>query len=704
MTSSPETPRRTGGWRLSDSTSTYLRSAAEQPIEWHPWGPEPFELAKRTGRPILLDIGASWCHWCHVMDEGTYSDGEVARLLGQHFIAVKVDRDENPEVDRRYQRQVSALTGEGGWPLTGFLTPDGEVFLGGTYFPPSDGMGRPGFRRVLKEVARLWADEPERIRQNSQAIREALERGRERRTASASPLAEFIGGVRSAVFAAYDPVNGGFGMAPKFPHPTAVSLLLWDSFANDTAQSADRARETLARMADGGVYDQVGGGFHRYSVDEGWHIPHFEKMGVDNAALLATYVEGAQRFGDPRFEETVQGILGWVREVLEDPAGGFGSSQDADNAPGDDGNFFTWTRGELKEVLSGDDLRFATRFFGVGSDGRMHHDPERNVLFRLVPPAEAAAGLHLPGGPTGALARVVARLRAARGQRPNPTVDRALYADINGRFIGAFARAGAFTLDALVIAEARRAADRFLREAYRPGEGMAHRLDPAGPKGFGLLEDQVAFAYGLVELAGATADPKYVTPAVELLELVDREFRGEDGVLRDIAPRLYDGTPLGALSEPSYPLEDSPHLSANASTVMTFLRLSALIKDDRWRAKANALLPPLAARIGSAGLFASGSALAAGLSLSGPATVVVEGTGPRAEELFRAARRAWHPNVWVFRGTPPPPFSLPEELALATAGGETRALVCFGTSCAPPVTAPEAVAPLLASAGRALRP
>jgi uncharacterized protein len=704
MAPPPETARRSGGWRLSDSTSTYLRSAAEQPIEWHPWGPEPFELAKRTGRPILLDIGASWCHWCHVMDEGTYSDGEVARLLGQHFVAVKVDRDENPEVDRRYQRQVSALTGEGGWPLTGFLTPDGEVFLGGTYFPATDGMGRPGFRRVLKEVARLWTDEPERIRQNSQAIRDALGRGRERRAGVASPLGDFIGGVRSAVFAAYDPVNGGFGMAPKFPHPTAVSLLMWDEFANQTAQSADRAKETLLRMADGGVYDQVGGGFHRYSVDEGWHIPHFEKMGVDNAALLSTYVEGAQRFGEARFEETIQGILGWVREILEDPAGGFGSTQDADNAPGDDGNYFTWSRGELKEVLAGDDFRFTTRFFGVGSDGRMPHDADRNVLFRLVPAAEAAEGLNLPGGATSALARVLAQLRAARSRRSPPTVDRALYSDINGRFIGAFARAGAFTLDPLVIADARRAADRFLREAYRPGVGMAHRLDPSGPKGFGLLEDQVAFAYGLVELAGATADPKYIPPAVDLLGLVDREFRGEDGVLRDIAPRLYDGTPLGALSDPSYPLEDSPHLSANASTILTFLRLSALIKDDRWREKANALLPAVAARIGSAGLFASGSALAAGLALSGPATVVVEGSGPHADELLRAARRAWHPNVWVFRGTPPPPFSLPEELAAASTGGAPRALVCFGSSCAPPVTSPGEVAPLLASAGRASRP
>jgi len=691
---------RTGGWRLASSTSTYLRSAAEQPIEWHPWGPEPFEIAKRTGRPILLDIGASWCHWCHVMDEGTYSDGEVARLLLQDFVAVKVDRDENPEVDRRYQRQIGALTGEGGWPLTGFLTPDGEVFLGGTYFPPTDDHGRPGFRRVLKEVARLWSEEPEHIRQNATAIRDSLARTRAHRAAVAAPLTEFIAGVRADVLSSYDPVHGGFGMAPKFPHPTAVSLLLWDSFANGTAASADRAKETLLRMAEGGVYDQVGGGFHRYSVDEGWHIPHFEKMGVDNATLLIAYVEGAQRFGDARLEETVRGTLGWAREVLEDPLGGFGSSQDADNAPGDDGNYFTWTRSEIKAVLSGDDLRFATRVFGIGTDGRMHHDPERNVLFRMLPAEEAAAGLALAGGPSTALERVIGELRTARSRRSPPTVDRALYADINGRFIGAFARAGAFLSDPTVLADARRAADRFLREAYRPGEGIAHRIDPGGPKGFGLLEDQVAFASGLVELAGATADPKYVRPAVELLELVDREFRGEDGLFRDIAPRLYDGIAVGAIAEPSYPLEDSPHLSANASAAMTFLRISSLLKEDGWRTKAHALLAPIAARIGSAGLFASGSALAAGLAITGPATIVVEGNGVASDALLRAARRAWHPNAFTFRGAPPPPFSLPEEMASGGTGGEPRALLCFGSSCAPPITDPNGIAPLLVSGGR----
>ncbi len=682
--------------RLASSTSAYLRAAAEQPIDWHPWSAEAFELARRTRRPILLDIGASWCHWCHVMDEGTYADPEVARLLRTHFVAVKVDRDEHPEIDRRYQRQVGALTGEGGWPLTGFLTPDGEVFLGGTYFPPTDGHGRPGFRRVLKEVARLWDEEPQRIRENAQQIQGALGRMRARRGPAGVALEEFLLAVRGEIASSYDPVNGGFGMAPKFPHPTAVSFLLWDEFAHGTTVSGQRARETLLRMADGGMYDQIGGGFHRYSVDEGWHIPHFEKMGVDNAALLLAYAEGVQRFGDPRLLEVVRGTIGWVRGTLEDPAGGFASSQDADNAPGDDGDYFTWTRAEMKEVLEGDELKFATRFFGVGTDGRMPPDPERNVLFRLLPASEAAAGLSLPGGPDATLERVVARLAGARARRPTPAVDRAVYADINGRFIAAFARADAVVGDPTVLADARRAADRFLRDAYRPGEGVAHRVGPDGASGFGLLEDQIAFASGLVELAGVTADPGYVRAAVELFETVDREFRGEDGLLRDLSPRLYDGPSVPGLAEASYPLEDSPHLSANSAAALAWYRLASLVHDDRWRTKADALVPPIVARVGQSGLFAAGAAWAAGLAGTEPAHVVVEGTGPDADRLFAAARRAWHPNVWVFRGTPPAPFSLPAELASAGPGATSRALVCVGNSCAPPVTDPSAIAALLA--------
>ena len=689
--------------RLAAARSAYLRSAAEQAIDWYPWGSDPFEVARRTGRPLLLDVGAAWCHWCHVMDETTYADPEVARLLGEHFVAVKVDRDERPEVDRRYQRQVGALTGEGGWPLTAFLTPDGQVFLGGTFFPPDDGHGRPGFRRVLAEVARLWREEPERVAENARGIQESLRRMREARPGTSRGPGPFVHETVAAIRSAFDPVHSGFGGAPKFPHPSAIALLLQDDATSGGSRSAELARLTLFAMADGGLYDHVGGGFHRYSVDEGWHIPHFEKMAIDNAALLAAYADGFARFHEARFAEVARGTVAWSREVLGDPAGGWGSSQDADNAAGDDGSYFTWTRGELKEILAPDELRFAVRLFGIDTDGRMPHDPARNVLFRLLPPGDAAAHLALPGGSEAALATVLEKLRQARGARPSPAVDRALYADLNGRFIGAYARAGATLGDVTAVADARRAADRWLREAYRPDRGIAHRLEPDGARGYGLLDDQVSFAAGLIELAAATAAPSYAEAATSLLGLVDREFRGEGGLLRDVAPSLYDGPTVGGIAEPAYPLEDTPHLSANSAAALAFLRLGALVHDDRWTRTAAGLVGPLSARLAGAGLFGAGAALAAGLLAIEPATVVVDGSGAPADELVRAARTTWHPNSFVFAGRPAAPFSAPVGEAPSLAPGSARAFICFGTACAPPVVAADALRALL-TAGRVTVP
>ncbi|NNN18082.1 MAG: thioredoxin domain-containing protein [Thermoplasmata archaeon] len=699
MEPGPPEPGHPHGWRLAGSSSAYLRAASEQPIDWHPWGNEAFDVARRSGRPILLDIGASWCHWCHVMDEGTYSDAEVARLLGEHFVAIKVDRDEHPEIDRRYQRQVGALTGEGGWPLTGFLTPDGEVFLGGTYYPPTDGHGRPGFRRLLAEIARLWKEEPDQLHRHAQSIRDALERMRSTRPAPGRSLEGFISGILAQVHQGYDPVNGGFGFAPKFPHPTAVSLLLWEEYSRRTPVSGERARENLQRMADGGIYDQIGGGFHRYSVDEAWHIPHFEKMASDNAALLAAYVEGAQRFADPRFEQVIGGIVNWVRTTLLDPEGGFGASQDADNAPGDDGSFYTWTRAEMRGALEEAEFKVASRFFGAGSDGRMPEDPQRNVLFRLMPIAEVASNLGVSESSARAtLERSIEKLRAARARRPQPIVDRARHADLNGAMAFAFARAGEFLGDVGIVNDARAAVDRILEGAYRPGRGVAHQIEPTGPSGFGLLDDQVQIARALTELAGVMGEPRYAGHADEILSLIDREFRGEDGLLRDLVPGLHDGPTIGSLQDPSYPLEDSPHLAANSSAALTFLRYSALVHDDRWREKAAALLLPISSRIGGAGIFGAGAAWAAGLLQTPAVTIVVEGSGPEADELERIARRTWHPNRWVFRGTPPPPFSPP---GLTRAGtGAVRALVCVGTSCLAPITDGAALSETIGKAGR----
>jgi uncharacterized protein len=698
MASSPRPAPRSAS-RLASSSSAYLRAASEQAIDWHPWGREPFDLARRTGRPVLLDIGASWCHWCHVMDETTYSDLEVARLIAQGFVAVKVDRDEHPEVDRRYQQQVGALTGEGGWPLTGFLTVDGELFLGGTFFPPSDAHGRPGFRRVLQEVSRLWSDEPERVRGNAQGIQEALRRMREAPVGERADLAAFVDSVRLALDASYDPVHAGFGSAPKFPHPSAVEFQLWDAFAAHRTESADRARETLLRMADGGLYDQVGGGFHRYSVDEGWHVPHFEKMAIDNAELLHAYVAGFRRFGEPRFEEVVRGTLGWATSVLADPDGGWGASQDADNAPGDDGGYFTWTRAELRSALDPEELRLVTRFFGVGTDGRMPHDPDRNVLFRMIPLSDAAGGLSLRESPERVLAAALDKLRAVRARRPPPTVDRALYAHINGRFVGAFAKA-ADALDVPSLRDvARRAADRWLDRGYSVERGVPHRLAADGPAGYGLLDDQVSMATGLLELAVSTSEGKYLEAAAGLLDLVEREFRGEGALYRDLAPALYDGPKVGAAAIDAYPLEDSPHLSANAAAALASVRLGSVVHDEARIDRARALLGEVARRIPGAGLFATGSALAAGLLATPAMSVVVEGRGQEAARLLRVARRSWHPNLAVFAGRPRPPFALAAEFPDPGGPGDARALVCSGTSCGPPVSDPDVLARWIAAGG-----
>jgi uncharacterized protein len=687
-----------GAWRLAGSSSAYLRGAREQSIDWYPWGEDAFEAAKRLNRPVLLDVGAVWCHWCHVMDEGTYSDDTVARLIGQHFVAVKVDRDANPEVDRRYQRQVNALTGEGGWPLTAFLTPTGETFFGGTYFPPQSGLGRPGFRQVLLEISRLWREEPGKIRENTQALATALTH-EHHGTGRAAPLSnpEFVDSVRSSVQSSYDPVNGGFGTAPKFPHPTAVSFLLWDAFASNSEDSAARARLTLSRMADGGVYDHIGGGFHRYSVDEGWHIPHFEKMSVDNAALLSIYAEGYRRFHEDDFRDVIRGTVDWIQATLADPKGGFGASQDADNAPGDDGSYFTWSRPELKAVLDSTELRLVSRYFGVGSQGRMPHDPDRNVLFRLMSMEEAAEGTGLdPAQARRTLDDAVQKLAAARLRRHRPTVDPALYASLNGGFIRALTSASVVLDDPSLMDAARQTADRFLAEGYSAARGVAHQLAAPDARGFGHLEDQADFAWGLVELAGQTVNPTYLARAVELYELILSKFRVERMPLRDIAPDLYDGPSIAAVGEPAFPVEDMPHLSANSTVALGLLRLASLTGDERWQAEARQLITACLPRLERAGLFGAGVALAAGLAETEPVRVVVQGNGPEADALWRAARLAWHPNAWVFRGTPPSPFSLPEELAVAAKEPQVaRALVCWGTRCAPPITNPEALRELL---------
>ncbi len=694
--------------RLRDAASAYLRSASEQDIEWYPWGEEAFAVALEKGRPVLLDIGGGWCHWCHVMDEGTYSDPEVARLLREGFVAVKVDRDENPEVDRRYQQQVHALSGEGGWPLTAFLTPQGEAFLGGTYFPPTDGHGRPGFRRVLREVARLWREERAQLKEQAASVAEGMRAMHAREHEGSPELPAFVEGTLERCLQQYDPSHGGFGGAPKFPHPTAVALLLEHAHRTGDTRSAEAARRTLRGMADGGVFDQLEGGFHRYSVDEGWRVPHFEKMAIDNAHLLPVFLDGWNFFDEPRFGAIASQTVAWVMAVLgRDPKGGFGASQDADNAPGDDGSYFTWTSTELKSLLAPEEFQAIRWRFGLDGEACMPHDPSQNVLQQLFSEEEVAKHLQVPVAKVRDLSlHAMEKMRRARSQRPEPAVDPAKYASLNGLLIGALALAGRALGQEPHIERARASADRFLAGAFDPARGIAHVLGPRGGEGWGLLQDQCDFALGLLSLSEVTGEGRYLERARDLLQLARREFTlGPEGPLRDLAPQLYDGPKVGAWEGVHVPVEDTPHLSANASYLLASLHLSALTGAPGVPDGLGARLAPIVSRVQHGGLFAAGSALACALFAQPALRVVVEGEGPEAEALWRAAVGSYHPRKVLFRGAPSPPFALPEEVLGQTAGsnGRARALLCRGTVCRAPIVRPEELRAAIRSEGGAAR-
>src|SRR6266853_883055 len=384
---------------LKDSVSPYLRSAAHQPIAWYEWGDAAFARAKAENKPVLLDIGAVWCHWCHVIDRESYESAEIAKIINEHFIAVKVDRDERPDIDARYQSAVSALSGQGGWPLTGFLLPDGKPFYGGTYFPPDDQGGRPGFRRVLLAVADSYRNKRPDLERAANSLADAVAQAETFNGARAKFDLDVVDAQVQSITKLFDIRNGGFGQSPKFAHASAIELLLERYQETKEKHLLAMAETTLEKMARGGVYDQLAGGFHRYSVDERWLVPHFEKMSYDNSELLKNYLhasrvswsneEDSLRKPDanwyPKFSvfgEVAERIVIWVNEVLSDQEnGGFYASQDADQTLDDDGDYFTWTLDEVRAALTPEESRVVELRYDVEPRGEMHHNPAKNVLW-----------------------------------------------------------------------------------------------------------------------------------------------------------------------------------------------------------------------------------------------------------------------------------------------------------------------------------
>ena len=690
--------------RLANETSAYLKGAAHQPVDWFPWGDDAFRCARELDRPILLDIGASWCHWCHVIDRESYEDPKLAKTINEHFVAVKVDRDERPDVDARYQAAVGSLTGSGGWPLTAFLTPEGKVFYGGTYFPPRDAYGRPSFEHVLLAVAKHNRDNRAEAMRDAESLHQSLAERRASVMDAATVNEAFLKEGLDALRGEADPVNGGFGGAPKFPHTGTIEFLLATVHRTGATGLRDIVVRTLTAMAQGGVYDQIGGGFHRYSTDGQWIVPHFEKMLYDNAGLLSNYVHAWQLTGEPLFRETAKGILAWADEVLSDRThGGYYTSQDADVGLEDDGDYYTWTPEELKAALPAEEARVLAHRYDIGERGEIHHDPKRNVLYVAAAPQENADTLALPGEQVNALlSNGKARLKAARDQRVAPAVDRTMYASWNAMMISAAIEAAmAFGRDD-VRAFALKSLDMLWKRLWTAESGMWHALADGTRKIHGLLEDQIFLVDALLSAQTATGDPKWLRRAQEVMDYALKHFwDAEPAGFTDLAEDVRVSAELSLREIRRRPVEDSPYAGANAVAALCLQRLHALTGNDDYRLHHDEIMMSFAGEAARHGpIFCGTFFLAAELSLHPRAETVLLGARADAglQGLASAARETFAPGktILVAEGDETyVPDAVEHMRKTAEAKAGAVAFVCQGTTCSLPTSDPERLRALL---------
>ena len=696
--------------QLEYAASSYLRSAMHQPVQWHPWGEAAFARAQAENKPILLDIGAVWCHWCHVMDGESYEDPEIAALINQHFIAVKVDRDERPDVDARYQAAVSAISGQGGWPLTGFLTPDGRPYFGGTYFPRQDRYGRPGFGRILLAMAQVWRERRDEALETAASVMAAIEQNESfsGRGADRSPaLVEKIAG---SALKQFDPRNGGFGSQPKFPHPGALDLLLHLGVNRGNAEAVEAFTVTLEKMARGGVYDQLAGGFHRYSVDEHWGVPHFEKMLYDNTELLRNYVHGYQSFVREDFPTTAREIIAWLDGTMTDrEQGGFYGSQDADVGLDDDGDYFTWTVDEARAALTPDEFEFAQKYWDIRELGDMHHNPAKNVLHvnRTLAEVAAQSGAEVETlRPLLETART--RLLAARALRSTPFIDRTLYTGWNAMAVTAYLEAARALRMEAPCAFALKTLDRLLGEAWDGAptsnqSTLRHVIaypENAAPaeQAPGTLDDYAFTIHACIDAWFASGEMKYYRTAVQLADAMIAQFYDRTaGAFYDSAGPADGAAPLGALTARRKPLQDSPTPAGNPTAAAALVRLEALSGNLQYREIAEDTLDCFAGIVEHFGLYAGSYGLALERLLADPVQVIVVGSGAEAERLEATAVAGYAVNKSVIRIDPARlvpggvPDALAETLLQVPAPAGAWALVCKGRTCLPPIADADAL-------------
>ena len=713
--------------RLAHERSPYLLQHAGNPVDWYPWGEEAFTRARREDKPIFLSIGYSTCHWCHVMEHESFVSPAIAALLTRDFISIKVDREERPDVDRVYMSFVQATTGSGGWPMTVFLTPDLKPFYGGTYFPPVSRWGRPGFADLLTELARVWTEERPRV---DEAAAELLNRLRLVTNTGGRPRAESSIAGEDALETAvdqfrstFDSRNGGFGDAPKFPRPSELLFLLRESVRRTGPEASvhtpvSMVRDTLGAMARGGMRDHVGGGFHRYSVDAEWRVPHFEKMLYDQAQLVLAYLEGAQATGDVSFAAVAEDTLAYVLRDMTDPGGGFYSAEDADSVPPEDagrpdahkteGAFYLWTDEEIGALL-GEDAEIARRRFGIQPAGNAPQDPQgeftgKNLLYvaEEVPEIAARTGRD-EAAVSAALERARRVLFGARAGRPRPHLDDKVLTAWNGLMIAACARAARVlraSPSAPAYLDAARRAASFVRSTLwrEPDRTLLRRYRDGDAAIEGYAEDYAALIFGLLELFQADGDPAWLDWALTLQEVQDERFW-------DAAEGGWFSTTGG---DPSVLLRlkedhDGAEPAASSVSVLNLLALAQLGGGEAALDRARRTLGRLGPRVGT--VARAVPMMLCGLSAwhHGIEQVVVFGApdDPSTQALARELASHYLPFAMV---VPILPGEAQERLARrlpAVAGMHTRGgaavYVCRDFTCQQPAGTPEQLAEVLSA-------
>ena len=685
--------------RLIHEKSPYLQQHAHNPVDWYPWSGEAFEKARAEDKPIFLSIGYSTCHWCHVMERESFENEQTAEILNRNFVPVKVDREERPDVDRIYMTYVQATTGGGGWPMSVWLTPDRKPFVGGTYFPPDSRYGRPGFAAVLEHIARVWKDDRQRVESSSDGVLAELQRITGSGPAVGGLSPDALEGCFLALRRSFDPRYGGFGSAPKFPRPSVCNFLLRHA-ARPRGGTEDGEREgvemvlhTLRAMAAGGIHDQLAGGFHRYSVDERWFVPHFEKMLYDQAQLVTAYVEAWQISGDGLYAAVARRTLDYVLRDMTDSSGGFYSAEDADSVidpahPGvkGEGAFYIWTADEIAEAVGQSAARYFNYRYGVEGQGNVREDPHRefearNILYQAFTPEETAAHFEKPPDEVAdSLAESEGKLLALRSRRVRPHLDDKILTAWNGLMISAFARAGAALGEPRYLQTARRSADFLLGHLYDQGSGRLLRRYRDGDAAIpGFLDDYAFLAQGLLDLYEAGEGLDCFDSALRLTETMRQLFEDrENGGFYSTAEG--DASLLMRLKE-DY---DGAEPAGNSIAVMNLLRLAEMTGQDALRRSADHALAALGERIMAAPVTAPQLLAAYQFSLARPKEIVIAGARPA--ELLGALHTRFVPHrVVILLDTEQARqrFAawLPAVAGMGEIGGQTAAYVCENYTC-----------------------